>query len=184
MEWKRLYHTARMMLIPSAIGRADYLKKHDILRNIGGNCMVMFRKIPLYPKLISFGNNVWIASNVTFVTHDVIHYMLNNIPLSRKINEKIGCIEIEDNVFIGANTIIMPNTKICSNTIIGAGSIVNRDISAGGVYAGSPVRFLCSFEDFIEKRLYEESDEIQKRNNDLTQETVNRAWKKMSELRG
>ncbi|MCD7998109.1 MAG: hypothetical protein LUH21_12815 [Clostridiales bacterium] len=32
----------------------------------------MFRKIPLYPKLISFGDNVWIASEVSFVTHDVI----------------------------------------------------------------------------------------------------------------
>ncbi len=134
MEWKRLYHTARMMLIPSAICRADYLKRHHILKNIGDNCMVMFRKIPLYPKLISFGNNVWIASNVTFITHDVIHYMLNNIPLAREIDENIGCIEIEDNVFVGANTIIMPNIKICANTIIGAGSIINKDITSGGGY--------------------------------------------------
>ena len=32
-------------------------EKHDILYHIGNNCMTMFRKIPLYPKLISFGDN-------------------------------------------------------------------------------------------------------------------------------
>ena len=40
--------------------------------------MTMFRKIPLHPKLILLGNNVWVALGVTFITHDVIHEMLNN----------------------------------------------------------------------------------------------------------
>lgn len=134
MEWKRLYHTVRMYMIPSAIQRAEYLRKHNILQHIGSNCMVMFRKIPLYPKLISFGNNVWVASNVTFVTHDVIHYMLNNLSLETHFNERIGCIDIGNNVFIGANTIIMPNIHIVSNTIVGAGSVVNKSINSGGGY--------------------------------------------------
>lgn len=78
MDWHRIRHTIGMYLCSTAIKRASYLKKHDILYHIGENCMTMFRKIPLYPKLISMGNNVWIASDVLFVPHDVIHKMLNN----------------------------------------------------------------------------------------------------------
>ncbi len=48
---------------------------------------------------------------------------------------------------------------------------------------GAPVRFVCSFEDFIERRLHEKSFKIQKRGNDLTQETVDKAWKKLNEIR-
>ena len=61
--------------------------------------MVMFRKIPLYPKLLSLGNNVWIATGVTFVLHDAIHHMLNNCTSGDEFRENIGCINIEDNVF-------------------------------------------------------------------------------------
>ena len=42
--------------------------------------MIQSRKIPLYPELIYIGNNVRIASGVSFITHDVVHNMLNNIP--------------------------------------------------------------------------------------------------------
>lgn len=79
MDWYRLRHTVGMCLTMSATKRAEYIKKHDIFYHMGDNCMTMFRKIPLYPKLISFGNNVWIASNVSFVTHDVIHNVINNM---------------------------------------------------------------------------------------------------------
>lgn len=78
MDWYRLKHTIGLHLCKTAVKRAAYLKKHQILYDIGDNCMTMFRKIPLYPKLISLGNNVWVASGVLFITHDVIHRMLNN----------------------------------------------------------------------------------------------------------
>ena len=98
--------------------------------------MTMFRKIPLYPKLISIGDNVWIASSVLFVTHDVIHRMLNNMITGKIFQENVGCIDIKDNVFIGSNTTILPNTVIESNTIIAAGSLVNHSIPGNGVYGG------------------------------------------------
>ena len=69
--------------------------------------MFMFRKLPLYSELISVGNNVHFASNVTLVTHDVTHVMLNRSDPSLKLSEYVGCIEIGDNVFIGANTTIL-----------------------------------------------------------------------------
>lgn len=136
MDWFRLRHTIKLCVIRSAIGRARYIQKHNIFHHMGENCMVMFRKIPLYPQLISIGDNCWIASNVTFVTHDVIHQMLNNYVKDYKFQENIGCIDIKDNVFVGANTIILSNVRIGSNTVVAAGSYVNKDIPGNGVWGG------------------------------------------------
>ena len=47
---------------------------------------------------------------------------------------------IGDNVKIGSNTTILP-VNICSNVIIGAGSLVTKDITKPGIYYGSPATF-------------------------------------------
>ena len=93
----------------------------------------MDRAVPLYAKLISLGNNVNLATRVHFITHDIVHSMLNKmdnnltIDKRQKYCEKVGCIEIGDNVFIGSGTYIAFNVRIGSNVIIGACSFVNRD---------------------------------------------------------
>ncbi len=46
---------------------------------------------------------------------------------------------IEDNVSIGSNATILP-VHICSNVVIGAGSVVTKDIKESGVYAGNPAK--------------------------------------------
>ncbi len=131
MDWYRIRHTIGMSFCSTAIKRAAYLKKHDILYHIGDNCMTMFRKIPLYPKLISFGDNVWVASGVSFVAHDVIHRMLNNKLVGSEFQENIGCIDIKDNVFIGSNSTILPNVTIGPDTIVAAGALVNKSVRGG-----------------------------------------------------
>lgn len=70
--------------------------------------------------------------------------------------EKIGCIDIGDNVFIGSNTTILYDVRIGTNVIIGAGSLVNKDIPDNSVAAGVPARVIGTFEDFIQKRAREE----------------------------
>lgn len=136
MDFYRLRHTVRLMLIRGSVGRAEYIKKKDIFYHMGENCSFMGRKIPLYPKLISLGNNVWTASNVNFVTHDAIHNMLSR-KYHEKFVEKTGCIQIDDNVFIGANSIILSGVHIGSNTIIGAGSLVTKSLPGGYVWGGT-----------------------------------------------
>jgi acetyltransferase-like isoleucine patch superfamily enzyme len=51
--------------------------------------------------------------------------------------------QIEHHVSIGSNATILP-VRICAGTVIGAGSVVTRDIDEPGVYAGNPARFLRS----------------------------------------
>ena len=115
--------------------RAAYMKKKDIFHSMGERVMITSRRIPLYAKLISIGNNVWMASGVEFITHDVTHYMLNGIENS-KYTEKIGCIEIGDNVFIGAGVKILYDVKVGDNVIIAAGALVNKDIPSNSVWGG------------------------------------------------
>ena len=155
MDWYRIRHTIGMHLCSTAIKRAAYLKKHDILYHISDNCMTMFRKIPLYPKLISMGNNVWIASDVLFVPHDVIHRMLNNKLGTDEFQENLGCIDIKDNVFVGSNSTILPNVTIGPDTIIAAGSLINKSIPGNGVYGGVPAKYICSLDELIAKNTFD-----------------------------
>ncbi len=177
MDWFRVKHTIGMFLTLSPMKRAEYLRKKSIFHHVGKNCMVMFRKIPLYPELISLGNNVWVASQVTFVTHDAIHHMLNYALRDNLVDENIGCIEIKDNVFIGSNTTLLPNVSIGPNAIIGAGSIVSKSIGSG-VYVGNPARYICSFDDFINKRIGLDHFRVDRSSSwALSQETVDACWK-------
>lgn len=80
MDLKIAWTQFRMFILSSGVKRTAYMKKKGIFGSIGENCMIQSRKIPLYPELIHIGNNVRIASNVSFLTHDVTHNMLNNLP--------------------------------------------------------------------------------------------------------
>lgn len=175
MDWFRLRHTLGLYMQKTGFKRANYIKEHGLFHHVGENCMFMFRKLPLYGDLISVGDNVHLASNVVFITHDVTHNMLNYRDKNAGFKEYIGCIEIGNNVFVGANTTILYNSKIPSDTIIGANSLVNKPIKIGGVYAGTPVKYICSIEEFVNKRKgYDLS--IKKEKTRLSKETVAKAW--------
>lgn len=148
----RYFCMLRLYTIRSSMKRAQYLKKKGIFHSIGERVMITSRKIPLYAKLISIGNNVWMASGVEFLTHDVTHYMLNGMEDGTKYTEKIGCIAIGDNVFIGSGAKILYDVKIGNNVIIAAGSLVNKDIPDNSVVAGVPARLLSSFDEYLNKR--------------------------------
>ena len=148
----RYWHMLRLWTIRSSLKRVKYMKKHGLFHSVGERVMITSRRVPLYAKLISIGNNVWMASGVEFLTHDVTHFMLNGLKDGNRYTERIGCIGIGDNVFIGANTKILYDVKIGNNVIIAAGTLVNKDIPSNCVWGGVPGRFIESFDDYLEKR--------------------------------
>lgn len=150
---KRYLHSIRLFLTPSSAKRVEYLRKHNVFGRIGDKSIWRDRTVPLYADRIFLGNNVRCGTKVFFITHDVIHSMLNNRKDNDfKFKEKVGEIHIGDNVFIGSNTTILYDVTIGSNVIIGAGSLVNKDIPSNSVYGGVPAKYICTFEDFVEKR--------------------------------
>ena len=157
-DFKRLYYSARSCLILSSNKRTDFFRKKHVFGLLGEKCNIQDRKLPLYPNLIYLHNNVRIAAGVMFLTHDGIHRMLNNSHLDEGgYMERMDCIEVMDDVFIGTGTHILYGVRIGTNVIIGTGSLVNKDIPDNSVYAGVPARYICSFDEYMQKaRKYSE----------------------------
>lgn len=107
---------------------------------------------PSHCWLIEIGDNVTMAPRVHILCHDASTKQFLGYT-------KIGCVKIGDNVFIGAESVILPGVTIGSNVVIGANSTVTHDIPDNSVYAGSPARFLCSIDEYLtkERRRMEES---------------------------
>ena len=99
---------------------------------------------PSHCWLIEIGNNVTIAPRVHILCHDAsTKYYLDYT--------KIGRVTIGDNVFIGAETVVMPGVTIGSNVIIGANSTVIHDVPENSVVAGVPAKVIYTLEEYLSK---------------------------------
>ncbi len=87
---------------------------------------------------VTFGDNVFIAPNCVFSTAG---HPLDTEQRNRGL-EYAYPITVGDNVWFGASVTVLPGVTIGSNTVIGAGSLVNRDIPDGVVAVGNPCRVL------------------------------------------
>lgn len=162
----------RIFLMLDSKKRTKYLVKHNIFKSVGDNFFFQPRKIPADPKLIKFHNNVVVTSGVLFVTHDVTNFMLNHTNTGHFYKYQSGCIEIMNNVFIGSNSIILPNTRIGNNVIVGAGTVVTKDVPDNSVVVGNPARVICTFDEYIEKRKINDENLIEYSDS----ETENKLW--------
>lgn len=142
----------KMYLIGNADKRTKLIVKKNLFRKVGKNFFFQPRIIPDEPKLISFGDNVVVASGVTFVTHDVIDKVLNKMDLNFTFNYNCAPIEVGNNVFIGCNVTILPNVKIGNNVIIAAGSVVTKDVPSNSVVGGNPAKVISTFDEYVNTR--------------------------------
>ena len=94
--------------------------------------------------LIEIGDNVTMAPRVHILCHDASTKDFLGYT-------KIGRVTIGDNVFIGAESVVLPGVTIGSNVIIGANSTVTHDIPENSVAAGSPARVICSLDAYLAK---------------------------------
>lgn len=118
--------------------------------NIGNDCSFIGRNISLSsePYLITIGDHVRVSFDVAFVTHDGGTHVLRKKYPNGSIYVKIN---IGNNVFIEARSIIMPNISIGNNCIIGAGSVVTKSVSDNTVVAGIPAKKICTYEEYEKK---------------------------------
>ena len=100
--------------------------------------------MPNRPWRISIGNNVNVATNVSFFEHDIIHRMWNENPKYKgpEILSYGGYITVEDNVMIGANAIILYDLVIGHDAVVAAGAVVTKDVPANMIAAGVPAKVI------------------------------------------
>jgi len=116
---------------------------------IGNNVIINISCTFVDCNKIEIGNNVLIASNVQIytATHpvDTDERLVAdwsksaNVPYFRTYALPV---KIEDNVWIGGGVIILPGVTIGKNSVIGAGSVVNRSIPDNSVAVGNPCRVI------------------------------------------
>jgi acetyltransferase-like isoleucine patch superfamily enzyme len=86
-------------------------------------------------EMVTIGNDVFIGPNTVFT--DDPHPM--NCPRYR---ECLAGVKVEDLAKIGANVTLLPGIKVGRNALIGAGSVVTKDVPNGAVVAGNPARII------------------------------------------
>ena len=87
---------------------------------------------------VTFGDNVFIAPNCVFSTAG---HAIDSEQRSRGLEIALP-ITVGDNVWIGTNVSVLPGVTIGNNTIIGAGSVVNKNIPEGVIAAGNPCKVI------------------------------------------
>ena len=141
----RLFALRRFATIDSdvIVGKGFYFIQphglsHGHLR-IGAGTRLNHRVEIDYSGGVAIGSDVWISQNVLIETHD--HVITSEPKHDWRI--KTTPLEIEDEVWIGANAIILPGvTRIGRAAIVGAGAVVTKEVPAGVVVAGSPARIV------------------------------------------
>jgi acetyltransferase-like isoleucine patch superfamily enzyme len=155
----------RQLLIPVRIkisGKIlEYLYECEIislrnrLKSCGENCGFYLPFVITVPECVELGNNVSIApyvhmwsdagikigddvmiashTAITTLTHDYTQEKMRNTIVSKPV-------VIEDEVWIGAHAVILPGVTIGKGAVIGAGSIVTRDVEPYSIVVGSPAR--------------------------------------------
>jgi len=142
---------SKIKLLISSIYRFFFpLELVDIYKRmgvkIGDNCKFQFDVVIDFSHywLIEIGNDVTLAPKVHILAHDASTF-------THVGYTKIGKVKIGDNVFIGANSIILPGVTIGNNAIIGAGSIVTKDIPENSIAVGNPAKIIGDLHTFLEK---------------------------------
>lgn len=116
---------------------------------VGEDCRLYIRDFGTEPFLISIGDRVTIAQGCTLLTHDGSTWLVRDDEGNRY--QKFSGIEIGSDVFIGANTIVLPGIRIGNRVVIGAGSVVTHDVPDDSIFAGNPARRLGDFEEWRRK---------------------------------
>jgi acetyltransferase-like isoleucine patch superfamily enzyme len=138
----------RRVCRPDGYEYALFLQRHGNLHAIGNHCSILQSTVITDPPLVRLGDNVNLSS-CSLICHDGSIAVLNRA-YGVKL-DRVGKIDIRDNVFIGYGAIVLPNVTIGPNAIVAAGAVVNRDVAPGDIVAGVPARPVGRMDDLVKR---------------------------------
>lgn len=133
---------------PSGYEYAEFLRKWGNFYSIGEGCSIRTYTNITNPPLTRLGNNVQL-SNCNLFGHDGSIAFLNKA-YGKKL-DRVGKIDIKDNVYIGHGAIVLPGVTIGPNALIAAGAIVTKDVAPDSIVAGSPAKVIGSLNKLVER---------------------------------
>ena len=161
-DWAEMKHARRLLQELNTVDRTDFGRIREIVNalfgksdestflnppfycdygyniEVGKNCFINYNCTILDNAKVTIGDNCLLAPNVSIYTAGHSLY-----PDTRNLGYEYGIeIKIGDNVWIGGNTVICPGVHIGSNVVIGAGSVVTKDIPDWSFAAGNPCRVI------------------------------------------
>ena len=102
-----------------------------------GNHVGIFEKTIINPsESVEIGDDVGIGAEVMIWTHGAW------LDITKGFPSDFGPVKIGNNVWLPARSVVLPNVTIGDDTVIGIGSIINRDIPSGSFAAGSPCKVI------------------------------------------
>ena len=139
----------RLRLCRSPEKRSKFFREAGV--KVGQDCNI-FGSVQFgsEPYLVTVGDLVKITTGCSFITHDGGVYVLRNLGLLEDA-DLFGRITVGDNVFFGNKCVIMPGVTIGSNVVVGACSVVTKDIPDDSVVAGIPARKIGTIQEYFEK---------------------------------
>ena len=135
--------------IQRARGRpAPVSRNHLPLRmTVGRDCHIYTNQLDgRFGRYITLGDEVVLAGRSKIICHDAARGGQTGVYLTAPV--KIG-----SRTYIGADATVLPGVTIGEDVVVGAGSVVTRDVPDGAVVAGSPARQVGTSADLDKKRL-------------------------------
>ena len=108
---------------------------------IGDGCTILFRFQCNAAECVRIGRNVLIASNVLICDSDHV-VEPGGVPVTRNAKFVTRPVLVEDNCWVGQNAVILKGVTVGHDSIIGANSVVTRDVPPFSVAGGNPARVI------------------------------------------
>lgn len=118
--------------------------KNKIRLSIGNNVDVGNNVFMVANNNLQIGNNVIISSYVYISDHMHSYEDVNKTLFEQPLTEG-GYVIVEDNVFIGTKSSILKNVRIGRSSVIGANSVVTKDVPSYSVAVGNPAKVIKSY---------------------------------------
>ena len=143
----KIYHSVRMDTPPYrrfSLGQKSVVESYSCINNAVGDVIIGdYTRVGLHNTIIgpvTIGNHVNLAQGIT-----VTALNHNFSEADKRIDEQgvsTGQVVIGDDVWIGANAVVLPNVSIGRHCVIAAGAVVTKDVPDGCVVAGIPAKII------------------------------------------